>query len=111
MLGAQGAQRGARVEDLGRVDDLGAVREYGEQAEDQPEAVEEGRWTAERVGGGQAQPVADEARVVDDVAGMRSVFVIRYYSEFGAWGGGLLVGEHGGFGEARGAAGELEIAD
>jgi hypothetical protein len=38
--------------------------------------VEEGGRAAERVGRGQAQAVADEARVVDDVAaGRGSVFI------------------------------------
>ena len=42
--------------------------EHGEEAEDEAEAVEE-RWrAAERVGWGEAHPVAYEAGVVDEVA-------------------------------------------
>lgn len=88
-LGEQGAEGGGGVEGFRGVDDLGAVGEDGHEAEDEAEAVEERGRAAEGVGGGEAEAVADEARVVDDV----------------------VVGEHGGFGEAGGAAGELEVAD
>lgn len=65
---AEGAEGGARVEDLGRVDDLAAVGEDGEEAEHKAEAVEERGRAAEHVGGGETHAVANETGVVDEVA-------------------------------------------
>jgi hypothetical protein len=53
-----------RVEDFGGIHDLGTVGEGGEETQDETEAVEERRWTAEGVGRREGHAVADEAGVV-----------------------------------------------
>lgn len=56
-----GPQRGRNVEDLGGEDNLGPVRHDGQEAQDQPEAVEKRRRAAQDVVGRQAYPIANEA--------------------------------------------------
>lgn len=68
-LAGNGVHAGDGVEGLGGVDYAAAVGDGCEEAEREAEAVEERGWAAEGVGGGEAHAVADEAGVVDEVAG------------------------------------------
>ena len=63
-----GFEGGGSIEDLGWVDDLAAVGDDGHEAKDETEAVEKRRRAAQNVVGAELHAVADEARVVDDVA-------------------------------------------
>lgn len=63
-----GLQSGRDVEDLCWIDNLPAVGDDGEEAEDEAEAVEQRRGAAQDVVGCESHPVADESRIVDQVA-------------------------------------------
>jgi hypothetical protein len=72
-------KRRDRVERLVRVDNGAAMRPGGEVAEDEAEAVEEGRGVAEAIEGGEGHALADVDAVVEQVAwvGLRlATFVV-----------------------------------
>ncbi len=55
----EGREHRRRREDSRRDDEGGTVGEACEKAEDEAEAMEEGRWAAEDVGGGEGHAEAD----------------------------------------------------
>ena len=56
------------VEGIGGKDDASAMRECVKEAHYEPEAVEQWRWAADDVGGGEVHSCADKAAIVEYIS-------------------------------------------
>ena len=85
------------VEGFAGEDNFGAMGDHREHAQDQPEAVEQGRGAAQNIKRGEVHAITDETRVINQVAA-RELAIFKNELSYMVH---ILMGQHCSFRVAR----------